>query len=133
MRLASEVNKYLDVAAPWFAIKTDKQAAATSIYTALHAINSLKVLLAPFLPFTCEHLHAYLGYKKPLFGQQAVETCSDALGEHTVLRYLPGKASGRWEPSQLEAGQSLLQPAPLFKKLDEDIVEQERARLGTKA
>ncbi len=133
MRLASEVNKYLDVAAPWFAIKTGKQAAATSIYTALRAIDSLKVMLAPFLPFTCERLHAYLGYQQPLFGEQAVETCSDALGEHTVLRYLPGKSAGRWEPSQLEAGQALQQPAPLFKKLDEGIVEQERARLGTKA
>ena len=132
IRLASEVNKYLDVTAPWFAIKTDKLAAATSIYTALRAIDSLKVLLAPFLPFTCERLHAYLGYKQPLFGEQVVETCSDALGEHTVLRYLPGKATGCWEPSQLPAGQVLQQPAPLFKKLDESIVEEERAKLGNK-
>ncbi len=35
MRLASEVNKYLDQAAPWFEIKTDKGAAGTSIFTAL--------------------------------------------------------------------------------------------------
>ena len=133
IRLATEVNKYLDISAPWFAIKTDNQAAAASIYTALRAIDSLKVMLAPFLPFTCERLHAYLGYTQPLFGEQVVETCSDALGEHTVLRYLPGNSASRWEPSQLQAGQALQPPAPLFKKLDEGIVEEERARLGTKA
>jgi methionyl-tRNA synthetase len=133
IRLATEVNKYLDVCAPWFSIKTDKQSAAASIFTALRAIDSLKVLLAPFLPFTCERLHAYLGYTRPLFGEQLVQTCSDTLGAHTVLRYLPGDANGRWEPSQLPAGQALQQPAPLFKKLDEGIVDQERSRLGSKA
>ena len=131
MRLASEVNKYLDQAAPWFEIKNDKAAAATTVYTALRAIDSLKVLLSPFLPFSSERLHTYLGYLEPLFGEQRVETLSDQLGEHTVLRYYPQKGRGYWAPSQLPAGQVLTQPAPLFKKLDESIVEEERARLGT--
>jgi methionyl-tRNA synthetase len=130
MRLAGEVNRYLDQAAPWFEIKTDKTAAATSIYTALRAIDSLKILLAPFLPFTCERLHTYLGYGQPLFGEQYIETIADELGEHLALRYRPASASGRWEASQLPAGQALQAPAPLFLKLDEKIVEEERARLG---
>jgi methionyl-tRNA synthetase len=130
IRLASEVNRYLDTAAPWFEIKTDKDAAGTSIYVALRAIDSLKVLLSPFLPFTCERLHTFLGYSEPLFGKQVVESVQDSLGEHQVLRYLPEGASGRWEPSQLPPGQPLRQPAPLFRKLDESIVEEERARLG---
>ncbi len=130
MRLATEVNKYLDTAAPWFEIKTDRTAAATTIYIALRAIDSLKVLFAPFLPFTCERLHTYLGYSQPLFGEAFVEDRSDSLGEHSVLRYRTGSASGRWQPSQLPAGQELKEPAPLFRKLDEKIVEEERARLG---
>jgi methionyl-tRNA synthetase len=129
IRLAGEVNKYLDQTAPWFEIKTDKAAAGTSIYTALQAIDSLKLLLAPFLPFTSERLHFYLGYSRPLFGEQFVETRQDSLGEHRVLRYQPGDASGRWEASRLPAGQALRQPAPLFRKLEPDIVEAERARL----
>jgi methionyl-tRNA synthetase len=131
MRLAGEVNKYLDQRAPWFEIKQSRDLAAKSIYTALRAIDSLKVLLAPFLPFTSERLHSYLGYSSPLFGEQVTEAHQDSLGEHTVLRYLPEKAIGRWEPSQLSPGQSLRQPQPLFRKLDEAIVEQERARLGS--
>ena len=130
LRLASEVNKYLDQAAPWFEVKNDKQAAGRTVYTALKAIDSLKVLFAPFLPFSSERLHTYLGYNQPLFGEQFTEVHNDSLGEHEVLRYRSGQASGRWEPSQLPSGQVLHKPSPLFKKLDESIVEQERARLG---
>jgi methionyl-tRNA synthetase len=87
IRLASEVNKYLDTSAPWFEIKTDKVAAAKSVYTALKAIDSLKVLFAPFLPFTSEKLNGFFGYETPLFGEQYTETVKDSLGEHSVLRY----------------------------------------------
>lgn len=130
MHLAQDVNKYLDTTAPWFEIKSDKTAAATTVYTALKAIDSLKVLFSPFLPFTSEQLHYYFGYTEPLFGEQVTETQTDDLGEHTILRYLPAQASGRWEPSQLEAGRNLQKPKPLFKKLETSLAEEERARLG---
>jgi methionyl-tRNA synthetase len=133
MRLASEVNRYLDQTAPWTAIKTDRQAAARAIYTALRAIDSLKILLSPFLPFTSQRLHAFFGYEGQLFGEQTTETITDPVGEHLVLRYDPQNAAGRWKPSQLEAGRRLNQPGPLFKKLDISIVSEERARLGTPA
>ena len=130
MALASEVNKYLDTAAPWFEIKRDKSAAGTTIYTALRAIDSLKIILAPFLPFTSERLHAYLGYSQPLFGEQFMETRHDALADHAVLRYKTAMDSPGWEASKLAAGQPLQQPAPLFRKLEEAIVAEERLRLG---
>ncbi|MGB9586057.1 MAG: class I tRNA ligase family protein, partial [Anaerolineales bacterium] len=130
MTLATEVNKYLDETAPWFEIKTDKNSAAKSIYTALKAIDSIKILLAPILPFSAEKLHGYLGYTQPLFGEQTTQVVQDNLGEHRVLRYDPKNASGKWVPSQLVGGQTLNPPAPLFRKLEEKIVEEERARLG---
>jgi methionyl-tRNA synthetase len=133
MRLAGEVNRYLDQTAPWTAIKTDRQAAARSVYVALRAIDSLKILFAPFLPFSSEKLHTFFGGTRPLFGTQYTETLPDRLGEHTVLRYNGENASGRWEPSQLKPGQPLNQPAPLFKKLDVQIVEEERSKLGKPA
>jgi methionyl-tRNA synthetase len=34
------------------------------------------------------------------------------------------------KPSDLKPGQKLNQPGPLFKKLEESVVEEERARLG---
>ncbi len=129
MRLATEVNRYLDQAAPWKAIKIDRQAAARSVFTALKAIDSLKLLFAPFMPFSSEKLHAMLGYDQPLFGSQFTKTVEDELGEHTVLSYDGSQASAVWGASTLKPGTRLGTPEPLFKKLEEKIVEEERARL----
>ncbi len=131
MRLATEVNRYLDANAPWTAIKTDRDSAALTIYTALRAIDTLKVLFAPILPFSSETLHSFFGYDAPLFGEQYTEKVADALGEHTVLRYKPVNSGELWQPGGLKPGQPLRQPAPLFKKLDEKLViPDELSRLG---
>ena len=130
MRLASEVNRYLDVTAPWQTIKTDRSAAGRAIFTALKAIDSLKTLFAPFLPFTSDQLNGFLGYEGSLFGSQIPHKVQDGLGEHTVLRYDPSGATGRWDPSTLRPGQVLRQPSPLFKKLEPKIVQEEREKLG---
>ena len=130
IRLASEVNKYLDDTAPWFTIKSDKTEAGRAIFVAMKAIDSLKILLSPFLPFSCERLHKFLGYPDQLFGIQYTRSIQDAIGEHTALLYDPEKASGHWQPSELTPGARFNQPEPLFKKLDESIVAEERARLG---
>ena len=45
MELAQAANRYLDEKAPWKTIKTDKQAAATSLYVALTVITQLKNVL----------------------------------------------------------------------------------------
>ena len=130
MRLASECNRYLDQEAPWKIIKTNKSRAGTIIYTAIKAIDSLKTLFSPVLSFSSERLNASLGYSNPLFGEQVVEERGDDLGQHLVLRYLPEKGTGVWEPSRIEPGHKFLKPEPLYQKLDEKIVEEELARLG---
>jgi methionyl-tRNA synthetase len=130
LRLASEFNKYQHSTAFWNEIKTDQGAAAKSIYTSLRVIDSLKVLFAPFLPFSSERLHTYLGYTQSLFGEQYLEPQQDHLGIHTTLRYRPPESGGRWQPSNLQPGQHLGQSAPLFKKLEPSLAGQERARLG---
>jgi methionyl-tRNA synthetase len=58
MKLATAVNQYLDQTSPWSELKRDKTEAARTIYTALRAIDSLKIIFAPFLPFTAEKLHS---------------------------------------------------------------------------
>ncbi|HAF60843.1 MAG TPA: methionine--tRNA ligase [Anaerolineaceae bacterium] len=130
MRLASEVNKYLDQTAPWTSIKEDKLAAARAIFVAMKAIDSLKIMFAPFLPFTSQQLHEFLGYSDQLFGTQHVEEVQDDLGSHTILRYDPSSAAGEWKASDLQPGARFIKPAPLFKKLDESIIAEERQRLG---
>jgi methionyl-tRNA synthetase len=127
---AREVNAYLDHA-PWFGvIKEDRQAAATTVYTALQAIDSLKILFAPFLPFSSEKLHHTLGYEEPIFGELKIKTFEEKERGHEALVYDESKATGTWSPSHLEPGRKFAKPMPLFKKLDEEIVEQELSRLG---
>lgn len=130
MALAREVNRYLDEKAPWFQVREDPTAAATTIFVALRAIDSLKVLLAPILPFSSERLHRLLGYEQPLFGELVI-TSGPESGGHEVLRYRPHTSEGtdRWRPSELEPGRPLPAPTPLFQKLDESIIEEERQRL----
>jgi methionyl-tRNA synthetase len=130
LRLSREVNSYLDHA-PWFGvINEDRAAAGTTVYTALRAIDSLKLLFAPFLPFSSERLHAYLGYQSPLFGVQNIVTIQGEERSHEALTYDPSDARGEWKPSQLEPGTPLAKPKPLYRKLDDSIIEEERARLG---
>ena len=131
MKLATAVNQYLDQTSPWSEVKKDKTEAAKTIYTAMRAIDSLKVIFAPFLPFTSEKLNQFLGYDTPLFGEQYIEAVEDSLGVHNVIRYRPSEdAEPKWKPSKLVPNQQTRQPGPLFKKLEEIIIEEERARLG---
>ena len=131
MALAREANGYLEEKGPWFQIKEDREAAGTTIYVALKAIDSLKMLFAPFLPFSSERLHSYLGYDDPLLGRQYTANFEEKEGRtHKALCYDGSDATGEWKPSQLPPGQSLRQPDPLFEKLDESVIEEELKRIG---
>ncbi len=126
--LSQRVNQYLNEKEPWKRIKDDPNAAATSIYVALQAIDWLSIMWAPILPHSSEQIHSLLGYERPLFGRQYTERVVDGRGSHLVLRYDHSEADGRWEAGTLAAGQSLHPPAPLFTKLDPDLMAE---KLGT--
>ena len=132
MGLATEVNKYLDTHAPWFEIKTDRAEAEKSVFTAIQAIDWLKLMLAPFLPHISESLNQILDYDLPLFGEPASYYVQDDLGIHKVLTYKAGLTGqeDRWVPGNLVGGRPFNQPTPLVKKLDHSMVEEERARMG---
>jgi methionyl-tRNA synthetase len=104
MNLAQEANRYLDEKAPWKAIKQDKPAAGTSLYVVISVLSCLRTVFYPFLPFSSQKLHEYLGY-------------SGNIQDHGWNFVLP--------PS----GQKLAVPQPLFIKLDEKQVEEENKRL----
>ena len=103
--LAQATNRYLDETEPWKTIKDDRAGAGASLATALGAINTLKLLFSPFLPFSSEALDRMLGFDGSI-------------------------ESRGWRFEPLPSGQALGQPKPLFKKLDDSIVDEEVARLG---
>jgi methionyl-tRNA synthetase len=130
MAVAHEANRYLDEQEPWKVIKEDHQAAATTMYVMMGVVNSLKILYYPFLPFTSQKLHECLGCEGSLMGESKIGTFEEDGKTHDALVYDPPTAKVSWTPSSLPAGHVLNEPAPLFKKLDESIVEEELARLG---
>jgi methionyl-tRNA synthetase len=130
MALATRVNQYLEDTSPWLTVKDDLAAAGRSLYVAIQAINGLKILFAPVLPFASESLHKMLAERGQLFGVQSVQTFNESERSHLALTYDGSSAVGKWERTEIEAGRRLPSPTPLFKKLDSSVVEDELARLG---
>jgi methionyl-tRNA synthetase len=106
MTLAQEANRYLEETSPWKTIKVDKQAAATALYVAVNVISALRTMLYPFLPFSSEKLHRWLGFTGSV-------------------------ADDGWCFVRVTAGQRLSPSGPFFIKLDEGLIEEETARLGS--
>jgi len=105
MALAHEANRYLDEKSPWKVIKQDRQAAADSLYVAIGAISYLRTMLSPFLPFSSQKVHEYLGFKG------------------RVEEY-------GWKVAVPAGGQELVPPQPLFTKLEEKLADEETSKLG---
>jgi methionyl-tRNA synthetase len=114
MGVASRVNVYLGTEQPWHTIKSDRDRAATVLFVALRCVDNLKTMLAPFLPFSAQRLHAMLGYEDVIAPQPEVKD----LGTHRIITG-DYDAVERWTPSALEAGRGLPEPVALFKRLDE--------------
>lgn len=105
MALAQHGNRYIDTRAPWRQIKEDRDGAATTLWTALNIVETLRTVAYPYLPHSAQTLHELLGH------------------EGDVLE------SG-WQRHTPVAGTALPDPTPMFKKLDDSIVEEEAARLA---
>jgi methionyl-tRNA synthetase len=105
MTLAQNANRYLDEQAPWKTIETGRESSARSVYTVLSVLTALKTVFYPFLPFSSEKLHYFLGFDGNVEEQG-------------------------WKIQFLPPRQKIRQPQPLFVKLDEDIVTEETSRLG---
>lgn len=130
LRLSSLVNQYLEETSPWTTAKTDLAATGRSLYTTIQAINGLKILWAPILPFTSQQVHDMLAEEGTLFGTQVVETYDETSRSHVSLTYDGSTAVGKWTRAEIPVGRTLPKPTPLFKKLDDSLVEDELARLG---
>lgn len=130
MDLARDTNVYLDKREPWKTIKADEADAARSVYTVLRVIDNLKVLLSPFLPFSAQRVHEMLGYDGQLFGELKIEDYAESERSHKALIYDGSAAIGTWSKSDLQPGQTLREPSPLYAKLEPEIIEAERGFLG---
>ncbi|MGH7024403.1 MAG: methionine--tRNA ligase [Caulobacteraceae bacterium] len=102
-------NEYLQLAAPWTAIKTDPERAAVIVRTALNLAWLYARVSAPVIPF-------------------AAETIATALGEAGPLTWPSSDA--RAELSALPAGRKVSAPEVLFRKIEDADVALWAERFG---
>ncbi len=96
MAVARAANRYLDEQAPWKQIKVDREAAGTTLNVMIQVISALHVLFYPYVPFSSQLLHSYLGFE----------------GDMSRIG---------WRLHHVAAGTKLPTPSPLFPKLEEPI------------
>lgn len=77
MDTARECNRYFDRTRPWKTAKENPERCAATINCCLQAVNSLRLLFAPFLPFTSEKIGKILGIspEKVLFWKEIGTDC----------------------------------------------------------
>jgi methionyl-tRNA synthetase len=102
-------NEYLQEAAPWTAIKTDRDRAAVIVRTALNLVALYAKLSAPFIPF-------------------AAETIGDAFGLAFPAQWPSNDAKA--ELDTLAVGTKITVPDVLFKKIEEEQIAEWTARFG---
>ncbi len=90
MSSAQAVNAYLNATEPWKVIKVDQERGRTMLHVALSAINGVRVMFDPFLPFTSAKISDILG---PIEG---------------------------WQRAPLVVGTPIAKPTPLFAKVELD-------------
>ena len=102
-------NEYLQVAAPWTAIKTDRDRAAVVVRTAINLVALYARLSAPFIPFSAAII-------------------AEAVGEAGVTAWPLASDAGLLD--NLPRGRTVRAPEVLFKKIEDDQVAEWTAQFG---
>lgn len=95
-----EANKYFDERQPWIQIRENEAECRNTLFTCTKIIANLAQLLSPFLPFSSEQVRSTLDIKELKWNP--IVTLPTKLGEVT----------------------------PLFERIDVDVIEEEREKLG---
>ncbi|MDZ7270896.1 MAG: methionine--tRNA ligase [candidate division KSB1 bacterium] len=107
MDLARAANKYFNDQEPWLTVSTDPERCATTINVCLQTVRTLAVLQSPILPFSAARMWKMLG--------------------------LPGGVEEeQWDQAgtiRLPAGHTLSKPEILFRKIEQEEIEPEIAKL----
>jgi methionyl-tRNA synthetase len=129
MRVVGETNKYFSEQAPWKLRESDPERMQTILHVTLQAVADAKTLLTPFLPRSSQAVNEMLGGAGDWSGMPRIETVDEEGGPSYPVITGSYDSSFRWESRPIEAGTPLAVPTPLFKKLDQSVVDEEIARL----
>ncbi|KAF5068346.1 methionine--tRNA ligase [Methanobacterium aggregans] len=103
IRLAKFANKYFNDKEPWKAVKTSKDEAANCLYLCNQLTKTLAVLLVPYIPEKTGEIFKVLG--------------------------IDGEITWKDATVSLPAGMEIGKAKPIFKKIDDEIIEKEKNKL----
>lgn len=111
LKLAQFGNKFFNDSVVWVVVKEDEQKAAQILYNCVQIINSLRILLSPYLPQTSQKIAGLIGadHIQPIVGKDF------------------------WKFNELKSFNIAKEITPVFEKIDEKVVERENERLGKRA
>ncbi|MCL2115897.1 MAG: methionine--tRNA ligase [Methanobrevibacter sp.] len=103
IKIAKEGNKYFNDQEPWKAIKEDPERAANCLYLCNELSKTIAILLKPYIPQTSEK----------------------------ILNIMNLAIDPNWDDSKvsLEIGHNINKPEPLFKKIEDETIEEEKEKL----
>lgn len=104
MNLARIGNRYITECEPWKVWKTDPKRVETILYISLQLVANLAIAFEPFLPFSSKKLRGMLNINDFDWNQ---------LGQTDLLKH----------------GHQLAEPALLFEKIEDDVIEAQLNRL----
>lgn len=105
MNLARIGNRYITECEPWKVWKTDPKRVETILYISLQLVANLAIAFEPFLPFSSKKLRGMLNINDFDWNQ---------LGQTDLLK----------------PGHQLAEPALLFEKIEDDVIEAQLNRLA---
>ncbi|MGA7305867.1 MAG: methionine--tRNA ligase [Rhodothermales bacterium] len=117
MAIARIGNKYFNDTEPWRTIKTDPETCGNTLHVSLQLCAALAVLLDPIVPHSAAKLRETL----------------NLAGVRSSAPDASGSGDTGWDQaafSLLPSGHVLGTPEPLFTKMEDEVVEAERAKLG---
>ncbi len=103
MDLARFGNRYFDSVKPWALLKEDRDACGRALNNNLRIVKALAVMAWPFMPKSSEMIWSYLGYAGSL----------EKAGLEEALK-------------PLVVGQELLEPVPVYKKVEIKMEEEQQ-------
>ena len=134
MRAVGEANKYVTDTEP-FKLKGEDQRdrLATVLHTLVQCVSDLNTILSPFLPHSSNAVHRAIGGQgefmpMPVLDEVGGLDADDADRSYPVItgEYT---ATPPWRSRPVVVGAAVSKPTPIFRKLDEAVVDEELAQL----
>ena len=133
MKIVQDANKYLADTAPWKLKNTDPERMATVLGVAAQLVSDANTMLAPFMPHSAQKVHEALGGTgvfAPMPEMTDVKDLDLADREYPIISGDYSAVKGTWQRNDVVPGTEIPAPAPIFTKLDDDIVEAELERMS---